>query len=58
MNGNMVAWPADYGNSGIMTLSVNQNGKVYQRDLGEKTEVGAAAIQVYDPHSSWTEMKE
>jgi Protein of unknown function (DUF2950) len=64
INGNMIggfamiAWPADYGNSGIMTLIVNQNGKIYQKDLGEKTEVGAAAIQVYDPDSSWTETKE
>jgi hypothetical protein len=64
INGNMiagfamVAWPADYGNSGVMTFIVNQNGRVYQKDLGEKTEVGAAAIQDYDPGSSWTEAKE
>jgi hypothetical protein len=54
----MVAWPADYANSGVMTFIVNQNGKVYQKDLGEKTEVGAAAIQDYDPDSSWTEVKD
>jgi hypothetical protein len=64
INGNMIggfamiAWPADYGNSGIMTFIVNQNGKVYQKDLGEKTEVGAAAIQDYDPDSSWAEAGE
>ena len=64
INGNMiggfamVAWPADYGSTGIMTLIVNQNGRVYQKDLGEKTEVGAAAIQDYDPDSSWTEVKD
>jgi Protein of unknown function (DUF2950) len=64
INGNMiagfamVAWPADYANSGVMTFIVNQNGKVYQKDLGEKTEVGAAAIQDYDPDSSWTEVKD
>jgi hypothetical protein len=64
INGNMIAgfamiaWPADYGNSGVMTFVVNQNGRVYQKDLGEATEVGAAAIQVYDPDSSWSEVKE
>src|SRR5215471_3465753 len=64
INGNMiggfamVAWPADYGSTGIMTFIVNQNGRVYQKDLGEKTEVGAAAIQDYDPDSSWTEVKD
>jgi hypothetical protein len=64
INGNMiggfamVAWPADYGSTGIMTFIVNQNGRVYQKDLGEKTEVGAAAIQDYNPDSSWTEVKD
>ena len=64
INGNMiggfamVAWPADYGSTGIMTFIVNQNGRVYQKDLGEKTEVGAAATQDYDPDSSWSEVKE
>jgi hypothetical protein len=64
INGNMIggfamiAWPADYGSTGIMTFIVNQNGRVYQKDLGEKTEVGAAALQDYNPDSSWTEVKD
>lgn len=64
INGNMIggfamiAWPADYGNTGIMTFIVNQNGRVYQKDLGEKTEVGAAAVQDYNPDSSWAEAGE
>jgi Protein of unknown function (DUF2950) len=64
INGNMIggfamiAWPADYGDSGIMTFIVNQNGRVYQKDLGETTEVGAAAIQDYNPETSWSEVKE
>jgi Protein of unknown function (DUF2950) len=64
INGNMIAgfamiaWPADYGNSGVMTFIVNQNGTVYQKDLGEATEVGAAAVQVYDPDGGWSEAKE
>lgn len=64
INGNMIggfamiAWPADYSSTGIMTFIVNQNGRVYQKDLGEKTEVGAAAIQDYNPDSSWSEVKD
>ncbi len=64
INGNMiagfgmVAFPAEYGNSGVMTFIVSQNGRVNQKDLGEKTEVGAAAIQEYNPDDSWTEVKE
>jgi hypothetical protein len=50
----MVAWPAEYGESGIMTFIVNQQGRVYQKDLGPKTEKLASAMKVYDPDSSWT----
>src|SRR4030095_6738602 len=38
-----VAWPAKYGNSGVMTFLVNQRGIVYQKDLGAETETTAAA---------------
>jgi hypothetical protein len=50
----LVAWPADYGNSGIMTFIVNQQGRVYQRDLGPKTEKLAPAINAYDPGPGWS----
>jgi hypothetical protein len=50
----MVAWPAEYGESGIMTFIVNQQGRVYQKDLGPKTEKLASAMKVYDPDSTWT----
>jgi len=49
----LVAWPAEYGESGIMTFIVNQQGRVYQRDLGPKTAKLAAAMKAYDPDSSW-----
>jgi hypothetical protein len=48
-----VAWPASYGNSGIMTFMVNQRGIVYQKDLGAETPVLAAAITAYDPDGTW-----
>lgn len=59
INGNMiggfalVAWPAQYGNSGIMTFIVNQQGLVYQKDLGAKTGKLAPAMEKYDPDTSW-----
>jgi hypothetical protein len=59
INGNMIAgfamiaWPADHGNTGVMTFIVNQQGRVYQRDLGPKTELLAPAITEYNPGSGW-----
>jgi Protein of unknown function (DUF2950) len=49
----LVAWPADYGNSGIMTFITNYQGDVYQKDLGEQTDAQANAIQSFDPDSTW-----
>jgi len=50
----LIAWPADYDDSGVMTFVVNQKGEVYQKDLGPKTEKLASQIKEYDPDSSWT----
>jgi hypothetical protein len=49
----LVAWPVDYGQSGIMTFIVNQQGRVYQKDLGETTDKLARKLNTYDPDSSW-----
>jgi hypothetical protein len=49
----LVAWPAEYGESGIMTFIVNQQGRVYQRDLGDKTAKAAKKITAYDPDKNW-----
>ena len=49
-----IAWPANYGSSGVMTFIVNQDGVVFQKDLGEDTAAAVAAIKVFDPDSSWT----
>ena len=48
-----IARPAKYGNSGVMTFQVNQQGIVFQKDLGAETETAAAAINAYDPDESW-----
>jgi len=48
-----VAYPAVYRSSGVMTFIVNQNGVVYQKDLGPDTEKIANAMTEYDPDSTW-----
>jgi len=50
----LVAYPEIWNQSGIMTFIVNQDGKVYQRDLGEKTDRTASKIKAYNPDSGWT----
>ena len=49
----VIAWPADYEVSGVMTFIVNQDGVVYQQDLGEDTESRANAISEFNPDSVW-----
>jgi Protein of unknown function (DUF2950) len=53
----VVAWPAKYANSGIMTFIVNQDGKVYQADLGPGTPAKAAQMQRFDPGNGWSPVK-
>lgn len=52
-----VAYPAQYGNSGIMTFIVNQDGVVYQKDLGKKTAEKASSMLSFDPDKSWTRVE-
>lgn len=60
INGNMIggfavlAYPATWGNSGLMSFIVNQQGKVYQKDLGSNTAAIAAGIRAYNPDSTWS----
>jgi len=53
-----VAFPAEYGNSGVMTFLVNHDGKVFQKDLGKNTADTAAAMKEYNPDKTWAEVKE
>jgi len=48
-----VAYPAQYGNSGIMTFIVNQDGKIYQADLGPDTRARAMQMKEFDPGPGW-----
>lgn len=49
----LLAFPAQYRVSGVMTFIINKNGVVYQKDLGEKTADLAAAITEYNPDKTW-----
>lgn len=49
-----VAYPAEYGNSGIMTFMISQDGILLQRDLGKTTAETAAAMTKFDPDPTWT----
>jgi hypothetical protein len=53
-----VAYPAEYGSSGVMTFIVNEDGGVYQKDLGKRTDVLAKAMKEYNPNSSWQKAEE
>ena len=59
INGNMVAghamvaYPAKWGVSGVMTFIVNHRGRVYQKNLGPDTGVIARSMESYDPDQSW-----
>ena len=50
----LVAWPAEWGNTGVMTFIVNQQGTIYQKNLGTKTGKIARAMTIYDSNDSWT----
>jgi hypothetical protein len=48
-----VAYPAEYRSSGVVTFIVNEDGMVYQKDLGRKTNILATAMKEYNPNSGW-----
>lgn len=49
-----IAWPAKYGNSGVMTFMINQRDIVFQKDLGPETDAIAKAIDSFDPDPGWS----
>ncbi len=54
----LVAWPAAYGNSGVMTFLVNQTGIVFEKDLGPKTGDIAKAMEQFNPDLTWKPTKQ
>jgi len=53
-----VAYPAEYRSSGVMTFIVNQDGAVYQKDLGKNTDALVKAMVEYNPNSTWQKTEE
>jgi hypothetical protein len=49
----LVAYPAEYRNSGVMTFIVNHDGTVYEKDLGPRTADLAERMTAYNPDGSW-----
>ncbi len=49
----LIAWPAEYGNSGVKTFLVNHAGTVYEKDLGTKTDFVAKRLFLFDPDQTW-----
>jgi Protein of unknown function (DUF2950) len=53
-----VAYPAEYGNSGVMTFIINQDGVLLQKDLGKTTTEIATAMTEFNPDASWSPVEE
>jgi hypothetical protein len=52
----LIAWPAEYGVSGVKTFIVSQDGVVYEKDFGTDTATAVMAIELFDPDSSWSKV--
>lgn len=53
----LIAWPADYGKTGVMTFMVSDRGVVFQRDLGAGTDRAAGEITRFDPGPGWSRVE-
>ncbi|MDR0182139.1 DUF2950 domain-containing protein [Lysobacter arvi] len=54
----LVAWPARYGDSGVMSFMISHEGDVFEKDLGPDGDRIARAMTAFDPDSSWVEVKD
>lgn len=54
----LIAYPAEYGNSGIMTFMVNQEGTIFQKNLGEDTKRQAEETELFDPDPTWRRVED
>jgi hypothetical protein len=52
----LIAWPAEYGNSGVKTFLVNHEGVVYEKDLGERTNRTASRMRAFNPDQTWAKV--
>ncbi len=54
----LVAWPAKYNDTGVMSFMIGTDGQVFEKDLGPNGEAQAKAMKSFNPDSSWTEAKD
>jgi hypothetical protein len=54
----VLAYPAQYGDSGIMTFILNQDGVAFQKDLGKATDEVASAMTEFNPDKGWTPVEQ
>ncbi|BDU16433.1 DUF2950 domain-containing protein [Lysobacter auxotrophicus] len=54
----LVAWPAKYGDTGVMSFMISHEGEVFEKDLGPQGEQVARSMKAFDPDSSWVEVKD
>jgi hypothetical protein len=49
----LVAWPVQYGKTGVMSFMVNQDGVLFERDLGPQSAQAASALKSFNPAEPW-----
>ena len=54
----VIAWPVEYGDSGVMSFMVSHAGIVYEQDLGPDSASIASSMQIYDPGPGWMPVEE
>lgn len=54
----LIAWPAEYGDSGVMSFMISHDGQVFESDIGPDSEQQARAMTLFDPDSGWHEVEE
>ncbi|MNC64011.1 hypothetical protein D3C75_1141790 [compost metagenome] len=52
----LIAWPAKYGETGVMSFMISHDGQVFEKDLGPDSEKLAQAMKRFDPDDSWKEV--
>ena len=53
----LIAWPSQYGETGVMSFMVSHDGEVFEKDLGKNGASIAESMKSFDPDSSWQEVK-
>jgi hypothetical protein len=49
----ILAWPAEYGRSGVMTFTASKRGRLYESDLGKDTQTAVKSLRTFDPDTNW-----